>query len=304
MKPDIYQQITDRILATVDDAGQWKPAWVGTAISRATNAATGNFYQGSNIITLWIERELNGYAHNQWASYKQWKQLGAQVKRGSKGAPVIFYKKVESDDPEKPSYLLARSSHVFNRDQVDDAPSLAIDEHDELTDEQRIANCDEWLTACAHRAEIETREEGRAYFNVTQDHIVLPPYAHFKTPERYYATAAHELVHWTGHKSRLNRDFFDTQNRQEYAKEELVAEIGAAFIAADLGIEPVTRDDHTAYIASWLKALKNDKTLIVRAASLAGKAVDYLHTIALENMEADEPDCNFITSPAGIQEPV
>jgi antirestriction protein ArdC len=178
---------------------------------------------------------------------------------------------------------MGRASHVFNIDQVDgidlanETPAL------ELTPEQRIAHIEEWMTAVQCDAIVRHSNEGRAYYRPSTDEITMPKFESFIRPEDYYSTLAHELVHWTGSKHRLERaTAAKGVDAATYAKEELVAELGAAFLCADFGIDVATRDDHVSYLASWLKALKNDKRLIVMAASQASKAADLLNGIAQE----------------------
>lgn len=139
------------------------------------------------------------------------------------------------------------------------------------------------MTQIKQQASITESDEGQAYYRPSTDQIVMPQFTRFIDPEHYYAVLFHELTHWTGAKHRLDREF--RRERSKYAKEELVAELGAAFLAADFGIVSETRDDHTAYLASWLKALRNDKRLIVRAASLASKAIGYLDDVAHTQLE-------------------
>jgi antirestriction protein ArdC len=178
---------------------------------------------------------------------------------------------------------MGRASHVFNLDQVDGISIAAEPAPLELTPVQRIAHIENWVEAIRFDAIINHSDEGRAYYRPSTDEITMPRFESFVSPEHYYSTLAHELVHWTGSKHRLERATaakgVDTAT---YAKEELVAELGAAFLCADFGIDVATRDDHVNYLASWLKALQNDKRLIVTAASQASKAADLLNNIANE----------------------
>jgi antirestriction protein ArdC len=272
---DVYQSITDHILGAVDSAGKWKPCWHGIANTRPMNIS-GHAYQGVNILSCWVAQMLHGYPTQQWATYKQWQAAGAQVDKGERGTPIIFYKQLTSEDPEDNGRIMVRASHVFNAAQVQgwDAP---VQEYP-LTGDERIAHIEGWLAGVKQEAMITESDEGRAYYRPSTDQVVMPRFNSFIDAEHYYGVLFHELTHWTGAKHRLDREF--RRETTEYAKEELVAELGAAFLAADFGIISETRDDHTAYLASWLKALKDDKRLIVRAASLASKAADYLHTAA------------------------
>lgn len=279
---DVYETLTDSILASIDDAGNWKPSWRSANNGRPINHVSKQPYNGVNILSCWVSQMVNNYSSQRWATYRQWAQLGGQVIKGAKGTPIIFYKQVDKTTDDG-SYLLARSSHVFNLDQVEGIDPTKEPAAPELTPAQRIAHIEDWVEAIRFDAIINHSDEGRAYYRPSTDEITMPKFESFIGPEHYYSTLAHELVHWTGSKHRLERATaakgVDTAT---YAKEELVAELGAAFLCADFGIEVATRDDHVSYLASWLKALKNDKRLIVTAASQASRAADLLNNIAQE----------------------
>lgn len=279
---DVYETLTDSILASIDDAGNWKPSWRSANNGRPINHVSKQPYNGVNILSCWVSQMVNNYSSQRWATYRQWAQLGGQVIKGAKGTPIIFYKQVDKTTDDG-SYLLARSSHVFNLDQVEGIDLTKEPAAPELTPAQRIAHIEDWVEAIRFDAIINHSDEGRAYYHPSTDEITMPRFESFIGPEHYYSTLAHELVHWTGSKHRLERATaakgVDTAT---YAKEELVAELGAAFLCADFGIEVETRDDHVSYLASWLKALKNDKRLIVTAASQASRAADLLNNIARE----------------------
>jgi antirestriction protein ArdC len=279
---DIYETLTDSILASLDDAGHWKPSWRSANNGRPINHLSKQPYNGVNILSCWVSQMVNGYTTQRWATYRQWAQLGGQVHKGAKGTPIIFYKQIDKKN-EDGTYLMGRASHVFNLDQVDGIALATEDPKLELTHDQRIAHIEEWMTAVQISAVVTHSDEGRAYYRPSTDEITMPKFETFIRPEDYYSTLAHELVHWTGSKHRLERATaakgVDTAT---YAKEELVAELGAAFLCADFGIDVATRDDHVNYLASWLKALKNDKRMIVAAASQASKAADMLNGIAQE----------------------
>lgn len=279
---DIYQTITDQILASVDEAGQWKPCWKGLTAGRPTNAVTHAAYRGVNILMCWLSAQTRGFSSQEWASYKQWGSIGAHVRKGEKGTPIIFYKIIESSEPndDDNGRILIRSSHVFNADQVEGYESVTTEILHQLTPEQRLPALEQWLAERRNAFVLTHTNENRAYYRPSADVVNMPAFELFDSPEAYYSVLFHELTHWTGAKHRLDRPF--SSERSEYAKEELVAELGAAFLGAEFGIEEQRREDHTAYIASWLKALKDDKRLIVRAASMASAAADYLAGIASE----------------------
>lgn len=269
---DLHQTMTDRILASVDAAGQWSPPWRGGSSPLPTNAVTGKRYKGVNILSLWV----SGYGAQRWASYKQWQEVGAQVKKGERGSPIIFYSVTEEKEG-KPSRGFIRSSVVFNVAQVEGAPAVPQPVIN-LTPEQRLAALDAWLDARTHEIKLVSCEDDyAAYYRPASDTVHMPPFECFNTPEHYYSVLFHEATHWTGAKHRLDR--LGNYQGEGRAKEELVAELGASFLAAAFGIENVTRDDHVNYIAAWLKHLKGDKRFIIEAASQASKAVDFLEAI-------------------------
>jgi antirestriction protein ArdC len=166
---------------------------------------------------------------------------------------------------------------VFNCEQIDGLPSRFQATAPRLDPAARIARADEFLSA----SKADIRHGGdRAYYAIHPDYVQMPPFEAFRDPVSYYATLSHELTHWTRHPSRLDRDFGRKRYGDEgYAREELVAELGSAFLCADLDLTPELRPDHAAYIASWLDVLRHDKRFIFTAASHAQRAADYLHTL-------------------------
>jgi antirestriction protein ArdC len=293
---DIHSVITDRIVAAIEaNPGSWQRPWLtGTQMRRPINAETGNAYRGINILALWVEGQRHGYASPRWATYRQWASLGGQVRKGSVGATVVFYRALEprpptseqDDDVPRPS-LIARASTVFNVGQVDGAapviaPSIPHDP---------IAAVDAFVVA----TEAEIRHGGdRAYFAPAADLIRMPLLETFTgsatstAVEAYYATLLHELTHWTGPAHRCDRQLDGRFGSDAYAMEELVAELGAAFLCADLGITGEVRADHAQYLAHWLRVLKGDKRAIFVAASKAAQAMDFLHGAAGHITEVDQ----------------
>ncbi len=283
---DVYREITDHIIAAIEKgAGGFEMPWhreVGSTLP--TNALTGNSYNGVNVIALWATAELRGYASGLWATYKQWKLLNAQVRKGEKGSVVVFYKQTErevaseeSGEAETKTFLFARASYVFNADQVDGWQSL---KPPVIPDPAEVLEHAEAFVA-ATRADIRHGGD-RAYYKGSTDHIQMPLRDRFtgtKTStatEGYYATLFHELTHWSGHKSRLDRKLFGGFAKEAYAIEELVAELGAAFLCSELAITNVPRPDQAAYVENWLKVLREDNRAIFRAASQASKAANFI----------------------------
>lgn len=283
-RADIYQTVTDTIIAAIEKGldGKFEMPW--HQINRIPeNAKTGNCYQGINVPLLWVYQIKKEYSLPVWATYKQWAEMGAQVKRGEKGAPVVFYKTFEiesedeKDDPQ--TRIFARHSIVFNAAQVEgyegtasaEAPSPALIENIESAD--RLAQ--------ESGADIRHGSD-QAYYVPAHDYIMMPAREKFRdtttstATENYYSTLFHELTHWTGAKHRLDRLRQDKFGSQDYAFEELVAELGAAMCCASTGVTSSPREDHARYIENWLHALKSDKRFIFTASSQAQKAVDFL----------------------------
>lgn len=296
-KRDIYQEVTDRIVGLIESGaatGDWIRPWAQAAgEGEPINAVTHRHYRGVNVMMLWAVAAERGYSTNEWASFKQWRSKGEDVCVQKKpddwpastpyGTDIVFAKSFrrkpregvddnrEVDADGKVTIRVMRFSRVFNADQVDgyepDLPS-----HD-LSEPERIERCDAHLVGTG----ASIRHVGaRAYYDVIRDKITLPDLERFDGDDwALYATAFHELTHWSGAEKRLDRKF-GQRGREEYAFEELVAELGSAFQAARLGIEPQAREDHAEYVANWLTGLRNDKRAIVTAAARASDAADYL----------------------------
>lgn len=286
---DLYQRITDKIIEALEQDGSrpWFKPWSGGNMDGKVSVPlrwTGEPYKGINIIALWMAGTVSGYQSAYWMTFKQALELGGNVRKGEKGSLVVYANsitKTETDDKtgedvEKQIPFL-KGYTVFNADQCENLPARFYAKPEPLptTTAQRIEHAEAFFAATG----ATVRHGGnRAFFSPAADFIQLPPFEAFKDAESYTATKAHEFIHWTGHESRLNRDMRNRFGSEDYAKEELVAELGSAFLCADLAITPEVQPDHAAYIASWLKALKDDKRLIFKAAALAQKAADHLHS--------------------------
>jgi len=283
---DVYRTITDKILLAMETGvDPFAMPWHGVAgrISRPKNADTGAFYRGINVVALWAEAAIKDYGSNVWASYRQWQNLGAQVRKGQHGAVIVFYKEIEDEDVEEESNrprLIARASRVFNADQVEgwQRPKIEIPSRVEV-----LAQVDAFVTA----TKADVRRGGEvACYRTKDDYIQMPHPELFigsatRTPtEAYYAVLLHELTHWTGAKHRLDRQFGERFGDDAYAMEELVAELGAAFLCADLRITNDLRPDHAAYIERWQKVLTDDRKAIFMAANRASQAMDFLNSLA------------------------
>jgi antirestriction protein ArdC len=281
----LYQTITDKIVAAIEaGAGAFVMPWhVGASTGRPTNALTRNAYQGVNVISLWASAMLAGFETGYWATFRQWKTAGAQVRRGERGTATLFYKSLDGDRVETEDDVarrfVARASYVFNASQVDGwtAPEAA---------QKAEATVIETAEAFVARAGADIRHGAlMACYLPQSDWIEMPDRNRFcgtytsSATESYYAVLLHELVHWTGAAHRLDRTIDGRFGSSTYAVEELVAELGAAFLCADLGIANEPRLDHAAYVQSWLKVLKSDSKALFVAAKEASRAVDFLHSL-------------------------
>ena len=286
---DVYRAVTEKIVTAIEaGAGEFVMPWhrQGPDIGRPTNAATGNTYRGINVVALWAEAALAPYGSGHWASYLQWQQLGAQVRKGEHGSTIVFYRKIEPEDPPQlfadeesgpARRFVAKAFRVFNAEQVDGwkppgRPDIPFGV-------EALSKVDEFIAA----TDATIRHGGTmACYRRPEDRIDMPERGLFvgsptSTPtETYYSTLLHELVHWTGAPHRLDRNFGSRFGDGAYAAEELVAEIGAAFLCADLKVSNEPRQDHAAYLSIWLQILKKDAMAIFKAARLASQASEHL----------------------------
>lgn len=291
-KRDIYQEITDKIVKVLDevDANDWKAPFAGLAAQGLPrNPITDHRYQGINIPSLWCDQQEKKFTSNHWATFKQWKEKGAHVRKGEKGSPIIFYKTLlkegesEAGEPEEFAVPMLKTYTVFNADQVDGydhSETATANEVDLVTPTEAAERF------CAGTGADIRHGGGGAFYDRVGDFISLPDTIafidtkHASATENYYATLLHELTHWTGAPHRLDRDKAKTrQERDKYAFEELVAELGAAFLCAQIGVVQTPREDHAQYIKGWLAALKNDKKFVFKAAAQAAKAADFLNAL-------------------------
>jgi antirestriction protein ArdC len=283
---DVYQTVTDRIVSMIErGAGEWRMPWhaapasePGAPVAMPRNV-TGRTYRGVNVPLLWASAQAFGYGSPTWATYKQWQERGAQVRRGERSTLIVFWKRIEvaannnDDDDPTETRLIARGYAVFNAAQVDGFDPKPADGTAKHSEPQRIDAAEAFFR---NAGAIVRLGGNRAFYTTTGDYIQMPELRQFVAADRYYSTLAHEHVHWTGAAHRCAREFGKRFGDEAYAFEELVAELGAAFLCADLGLSNEPRPDHAAYIASWLRALKHDKRAIFTAASKAQAAADYL----------------------------
>lgn len=282
---DHAQAVTARLVDMIRTGthGQWSMPWHTHSVAgllNARNATTGTPYKGSNSITLFLDALERGYPTSEYATFNQYRKAGAQVRKGERAAFVVKWitpknrdntEDVESETTQR--RLVPKVYAVFNAHQVDG--------HETQPAPTTNTPADQWLTAVG--ADVVYGGD-RAYYAPTPDRIYLPHPDQFTDPAALLATSLHEHIHYTGHRSRLDRlDLTKPFASPEYAAEELIAELGAAIAAARLGLSTQPRDDHAAYLAHWLDLLGEDPKALFRSAAAAQRAVDYLDTLAANN---------------------
>lgn len=295
---DVYTRVTNKIVEAIEAGsqdGRWEMPWnVPEGMGYPINGVTGDAYRGVNILTLWVESQLRGYSDPNWATYIQWQSVGKQVRKGEKAAIGVVWKPwepkdgqeqpVDAEEGENRRRMFGRAFALFNASQIEGYEPPVIPE---VPEQPRIESAESFFASLG--ADIR-HGGGRAFYQPAKDYIQMPPFAAFRDPIAYYATLAHEATHWSGAEARLARDLKGRFGDESYAAEELVAELGAAFLSASLGLTPEPRPDHAIYVQSWLKVLKNDTRAIFTASSLAQKAADYMHSLQGSSPAPRTPD--------------
>jgi antirestriction protein ArdC len=295
---DHYQEVTDRIIAALE-AGTppWRKPWDpdkagGPAMPR--NAATGQRYRGINVLTLGMSALAFISADPRWATYKQAEERGWQVRKGERGTTGYFFKRLELRDDTKPDddedavkrIPLLRSFSLFHASQIDGIPAYVPPTIEEAP--WRAPEAAE--TILANSGAVVRIGGERAFYSPATDHIQMPPQSAFASAEGYCGTLVHEMGHWTGAPSRLDRDLRNRFGSHDYAREELRAEIGQMMVCGELGIADCDFSNNAAYVASWLEKLRSDRKEIFRAAADAQRIADYLLAFHPDYLLAFHPD--------------
>lgn len=282
---NLYEEITSKIIAELE-AGRlpWVQPWGSSAVAAPLampkNAATGRHYSGINILILWGAVVARGFSCQSWLTFRQALSLGGNVRKGERGTTVVYADRFVPDDERKRARETGDEAEaipflkrftVFSTDQCDGLPEELVTAPLPVPEGLILPEVEALLRA----SQADLRLGGdKAFYAPALDYIQVPrPEAYFE-PINWHRTALHELGHWSGHATRLGRDLSGGFGSKKYAQEELVAEMTAAFTCATLGITPTVR--HADYIGSWLEVLREDSKAIVRAASAASKAADYL----------------------------
>ncbi|MFT3909725.1 MAG: zincin-like metallopeptidase domain-containing protein [Ferruginibacter sp.] len=281
---DVYQEVTDTIINQLEKGTvPWQKTWTetNTGFQLPKNYATGNNYRGINILLLWCASKDKQYSSNDWASYKQWVSKKEAIRKGEKGNLIVYTDTYEKEvDGELQKIPFLKYSVVFNRCQLASYnPEEKIASSNEKSLVEKIDHAEDFVANTF--ASIE-HVDGMAAYNPTKDKVYMPHASTFidsdncSATESYYSVLFHELTHWTGHSTRMDRKIKNKFGNHAYAEEELIAELGAAFLSSELSISTPEKINHAGYIANWLTVLKDNKYFIISAASEASKAVEYM----------------------------
>lgn len=262
------QHVTDTIIAELKNGVRpWCKPFNGESMVMPLRGSTGTPYRGINIILLWLAQKSNPY----WLTFNQIQKLGGKVIKGTKGNKVVWSGYTQPKDESKDEYWSCKLYNVHNASDTTGLPDKFYPKTD------GFINPDEpipWVDASILQVGADLNEGDIACYVPSQDKVFMPPWTDFRSALDYYSTIIHEIVHWTGHATRLDR--LDIKNKKGYAFEELVAEMGAAFLMAHFNLEPTVREDHAQYIGHWIEALGSDIKYVSEAASVAQNAVDYI----------------------------
>jgi antirestriction protein ArdC len=295
MKTDVYDRVTNHIVAQLEQGVRpWFKPWSGDnlagRISRPLRA-NGVAYRGINTLMLWAAAVEGGYQNPRWLTFKQAVELGAHVRKGEKGTLVVYANRItrtETDsvtgEEHERDIPFLKGYTVFNAEQVDGLPAQFHAAPEPVRDPlRRIERAEAF---CANTGARIEHSGARAFYSPREDKVQMPPFEAFRDAEAYYATLARELTHWTKAPSRLDREFGRKRfGDAGYAMEELVAELGAAFLCADLDLSPEPREEHASYLDHWLSVMKADKRAIFSAAAHAQRVADYLQNLQPKSEE-------------------
>lgn len=281
-RADVYSRITGEIIAAIEQgAGEWHAPWFhdGTSAARPTNLSSGKRYRGINTVALWVAAMAADYGDGLWGTYRQWQDAGGQVRKGERSTTVVLWKQIASsetvghddDDDERGRRMFARAFSVFNVAQVEGYERPPTNT---LLESERLVHAEGFIANLGIKATFGGAE---AYYLPSSDRVFMPDFASFRDAASFYGVLLHECGHASGAKHRLDRDLSGRFGSAAYAAEECCVEILSGLVLADLGIAHHPRPDHAAYIASWLKVLKDDTRAIFTAAGKAQQAADWMH---------------------------
>lgn len=309
VKRDVYQEVTDRVIAALEKGTMpWHRPWRAAVNHHGeifpSNALTGNFYNGVNVLLLWLAAEEQGYCVNRWLTFRQAQQLGGSVRKGETSTLAVIYKPLELQAEDKEGNLLfedagkplmiqrsmLKANPLFNVAQCDGLPNYLLQSGEAIPGEEKTTvNADicNRVTAMYQASGVNVNffVQDRAYYSSSKDSIVMPSCEQFFTEADYWSTLLHEMVHSTGHSTRLNREGITSVSRKfgdpVYSFEELIAEMGSAFLCAQL--EVLGEVNHESYIEHWLGVLKEDKKALFRACKQAREASEFLLNLTVSD---------------------
>lgn len=281
LRADVYRAVSEKIIAQIEAGGGTKRMpWHhnGSPVNRPMNVGSGTYYRGINVFALWIAAHGAGYPTGMWATYRQWRELNAQVRKGERGSFVVFWKNLESagesdllvETNERARRMVARGYRVFNAAQVDGyrPPDIPL-----LPENKRVSRAEQFYAQLG----IDTRFGGdQAYYLPSKDYVQMPPFERFRDGVSFYATLLHEGAHATAAPHRVDRNLSGRFGSEAYAMEEMIADWASCLACMTLQLSAEPRSDHAHYIASWLKVLKEDKRAVFTAAGKAQEAVDWM----------------------------
>ena len=309
VKRDVYQEVTDKVIAALEKGTMpWHRPWRSAVNHHGgifpSNALTGNFYSGVNVLLLWLAAEEQGYCVNRWLTFRQAQQLGGSVRKGETSTLAVIYKPFEVpaedkagnplfDDSGKPLMVqrsMLKANPLFNIAQCDGLPEHLLKSGDVIPDEEKetlsAEICNRVIAMYqASGVGVTFAPQDRAYYSPSKDSIVMPVRGQFFTEADYWSTLLHEMVHSTGHSTRLNREGITSSSRKfgdpVYSFEELIAEMGSAFLCAQL--EVLGEVNHESYIEHWLGVLREDKKALFRACKQAREASEFLLNLSVSD---------------------
>ena len=295
MPSSIYEEVTTKIIEQLETGvAPWRKPWSGGSLQMPRNAASNRPYSGINVWLLWLASEAKGWSSGRWATYRAWNRLGGHVNRGEKGTKVTYYNvtkntvkdRATGEDQEESRFFL-RTYTVFALEQCG---GEALDTLRTPVSTKEFTDFDPAERAIAATGADIRHGGSSAFYRPSADFIQLPDKASFEAPADYYSTALHELTHWTGAEHRLNRlNKFARFGDDRYAVEELVAEMGAAFLTSAIEVPNTSAmSNSVSYLADWLRVLRADSRAIFTASTAASKAADYILGFSRESEEANE----------------
>ena len=292
-----YHELVSRFIAQLEQGTRpWARSWATQEGGRFMRPLRHNGapYHGVNVLALWCAAEDRGFNSPHWMTFNQAKEFGASVRKGAKAAHVFYYGAVEreKENGETHQAKFVKTYCVFNAQEIEGLPARFTPAPVAITPaetEARNLAADQFI---GNTRAVIRHGGGRAFYSPAADFIQMPDFRAFESGEAYYATALHELTHWTGSNGRIDRPKGARFGDAAYAMEELVAELGAAFLCSDLRLSDTPRDDHASYLANWAAALKAQPTILMSAAGAAERACEYLHGLqawaALPTLQAAE----------------